>query len=670
MSNNSQGNSDQGKKLRQTTIGELFGVSDKRKRNENNSGESYIESLRKKRNEGVNNNNLSNANESSSSKFPPFKEKASKSFSNNNNTINYINNNNNSCNGIPTNTKKRVYVEGWNQDHVKLPCHENNVYFQNSKQLSKWYLIKTLLSQKITSVKQLTQVIATINSNWTVQTSTFYSLEVLFESILKQEERDVFFNTTLPCLQKLALELPDLIPKKSIPLLLQDKEYNVELTRKQICCLLFHAFLCTFPRRNKVTNPSDEYYSFPTINFITLFKKSPLRKIKKNNSGNNNSNKNTTPVTNNTTNNNTSVGSSSNDTNNNGGTTEIINIDDTSILDETIIDELVSPLGEDFSFVEEEYEETNLLIEKLKTIIHYFTKMVIYINNNDPIINEIVSFERKVLLQTNEEMVDLVWKKSEEKLCKLEIFDMGTIEDNSPKTLRCCHVDFANCSIGGGVLGFGAVQEEIRFLINTECIVSRLFTEELLDNEVLLIKNSKRFAKYEGYSYSYKFAGDFTDNDPNYSIVCIDAQNYNSNSFRSTRDQYKEHNIVRELNKIYLGFLSSVNNDCTIISTGNLGCGAFGGCPKLKFLIQLMALSQTKMFYEKQEDKAKIFLNYFTFYNIELKKQLKEVYTLLFQLEVSVSELFNIICSYNTKKATPTQDLFGFVVDQLISEQI
>ena len=38
-------------------------------------------------------------------------------------------------------------------------------------------------------------------------------------------------------------------------------------------------------------------------------------------------------------------------------------------------------------------------------------------------------------------------------------------------------VDFANKFVGGGVLGDGCVQEEIRFLINPELIVTRLFTE-------------------------------------------------------------------------------------------------------------------------------------------------------------------------------------------------
>jgi poly(ADP-ribose) glycohydrolase len=44
--------------------------------------------------------------------------------------------------------------------------------------------------------------------------------------------------------------------------------------------------------------------------------------------------------------------------------------------------------------------------------------------------------------------------------------------------------------VGGGVLGTGCVQEEIRFVICPELIVSRLFTECLADNEALIISGN------------------------------------------------------------------------------------------------------------------------------------------------------------------------------------
>lgn len=42
-------------------------------------------------------------------------------------------------------------------------------------------------------------------------------------------------------------------------------------------------------------------------------------------------------------------------------------------------------------------------------------------------------------------------------------------------------------NIGGGVLRYGCVQEEIRFVICPELIVSRLFVEQLGNGEAVII---------------------------------------------------------------------------------------------------------------------------------------------------------------------------------------
>ena len=53
-------------------------------------------------------------------------------------------------------------------------------------------------------------------------------------------------------------------------------------------------------------------------------------------------------------------------------------------------------------------------------------------------------------------------------------------------------VDFANEYVGGGVLGRGAVQEELFFLQHPELIASRIFTERLLDKECLVGEVTKK----------------------------------------------------------------------------------------------------------------------------------------------------------------------------------
>ncbi|TRY75215.1 hypothetical protein TCAL_16810 [Tigriopus californicus] len=76
------------------------------------------------------------------------------------------------------------------------------------------------------------------------------------------------------------------------------------------------------------------------------------------------------------------------------------------------------------------------------------------------------------------------WHKSKKQLTELHINAKGTIEDDGFGMLQ---VDFANALVGGGVLGHGCVQEEIRFLISPELILSRLFTEGSSGNECLVV---------------------------------------------------------------------------------------------------------------------------------------------------------------------------------------
>lgn len=131
----------------------------------------------------------------------------------------------------------------------------------------------------------------------------------------------------------------------------------------------------------------------------------------------------------------------------------------------------------------------------------------------------------------------------------LHVTDFGTIEDQGEGLLQ---VDFANKYIGGGVLNFGCVQEEIRFMICPELLCSRLFTEVLEDNECLTIMGCERFSAYEGYSSSFQWNGDYLDTTPldsfrrrKCTIVAIDAT-----LFRARHLQYKEDMLKRELNKV------------------------------------------------------------------------------------------------------------------------
>lgn len=131
----------------------------------------------------------------------------------------------------------------------------------------------------------------------------------------------------------------------------------------------------------------------------------------------------------------------------------------------------------------------------------------------------------------------------------LHVSDKGTIEDDGEGLLQ---VDFANKYMGGGVLNYGCVQEEIRFVICPELLISRLFTECLEDNECMIIMGCERFSAYRGYASSFAYTGNITDETPcdssrrrKCTIVAIDAI-----PFSNRKLQYKENMLKRELNKV------------------------------------------------------------------------------------------------------------------------
>ncbi|ESN94950.1 hypothetical protein HELRODRAFT_184479, partial [Helobdella robusta] len=112
-------------------------------------------------------------------------------------------------------------------------------------------------------------------------------------------------------------------------------------------------------------------------------------------------------------------------------------------------------------------------------------------------------------------------------------------------------VDFAIKLVGGGVLGRGCVQEEMRFLICPDLIVARLFTEELDDNECLLVTGAERFSSYECYSHTFKWSRPYHDAalfDKHgrrlTQVVAMDALH-----FTEENEQLTEEKTARELNK-------------------------------------------------------------------------------------------------------------------------
>jgi len=201
-------------------------------------------------------------------------------------------------------------------------------------------------------------------------------------------------------------------------------------------------------------------------------------------------------------------------------------------------------------------------------------------------------------------------------------------------------VDFANRRVGGGVLGRGCVQEEIRFAICPELIVAKLFTANLQDNECLMVTGCEQFSEYSGYSSSFKYVKGFQDNTEKdqfgrrrVQVLVMDAH-----AFKTYEEQFQTLWIEREVNKAYCGFYEPADQNqeprCPI-ATGNWGCGVFKGDPRLKFLLQLMAASQ-----------AGRELVYYTAGDKKLQAEFVTMYRILSRRKCTVGQVFQLIGDY------------------------
>jgi len=267
--------------------------------------------------------------------------------------------------------------------------------------------------------------------------------------------------------------------------------------------------------------------------------------------------------------------------------------------------------------------------EKLKCLFHYFRK----VTSKEPC--GTVSFRRQNIDKNS--IPD--WKSSKKQLCKLHVMSSGTIDDDGIGMLQ---MDFANKFVGGGVLGWGCVQEEIRFITCPELIVSMLFVERLDDRDAMIVTGCERYCSSIGYADSFRFEGDFNDQTPRDSwgrryteVLAIDAQPFNYKRL----EQYKSNWLEREVCKAYAGFYapsipSAFRN---AIATGNWGCGVFKGDPRLKSLLQLIAATETG------RD-----VLYFSFKDVDLCKDIYNMYKLLTEKKVSVGDLWALLLDYHS----------------------
>jgi poly(ADP-ribose) glycohydrolase len=137
------------------------------------------------------------------------------------------------------------------------------------------------------------------------------------------------------------------------------------------------------------------------------------------------------------------------------------------------------------------------------------------------------------------------------------------------------------------------VQEEIRFAVSPELLFGMLLSPRMREGEAIVLRGAERFSRTRGYGASLAFAGRFddaspraADGTPEVEVVAIDAVDYRG---ADARAQYTPEDVLRELNKARSGFGRDAAQ--RPIASGNWGCGAFGGDPALKAVIQWLAAS-------------------------------------------------------------------------------
>jgi len=506
------------------------------------------------------------------------------------------------------------------QNHIPLPCYQGD----------QWNSVEKLLVKPITSIENFEQIC-----------SSFHDYEFEFSLLrlyLKKKKNYDYFFYVLSMIQASVLEMPKLFKSHPfIPILLSPSSSSggmistVSFTREQIRCLLAAAFFGFLPDPNEYINEKEYFSSFMESS------------------------------------------SSENDSGR----------DKTKKKQRTM--RPFHQLGLTFLFLLRQRPSYDSFA-KIDCLLHYFDKSG---TSKDFSPKEVVKFHRRRLecltgsSNSNNQTISenkstfSNWSKSKKPIKSFKVYDIESFKgiEDIP---GCLHADFANQYIGGGVLHQGSVQEEILFMIKPECLLSLEFTPVLDILECVLIEGAQRFSQHKGYGDTFEWESDYISNpftvaseSENVNIKQQDTNNnnyyYNNLNNNSINSGNEVNQILvfdasmgggdllpevfhRDLFKVYCGVLPwGKSVEFLPFATGNWGCGAFGGTKEVKFLIQLLAIS------EAGRD-----LIYHTFKDSEFTEILKKVNKILQQQKLTVGDLYQFIMDYSAKYKEKYMKLMNF----------
>lgn len=156
-----------------------------------------------------------------------------------------------------------------------------------------------------------------------------------------------------------------------------------------------------------------------------------------------------------------------------------------------------------FYFLGKNYQKRkNLIPHKIAGMFQYFKCM-----QNDDLHNKEGKYLR-IIRKVLPSPID--WSKIDMNLCNISVNKDGSITDR----IDTIHSIFANKRVGGGVLSFGMVQEEILEMKAPETLIGVLLCEIMKDNEAVYIQGYEEFNNYEGYGDKTVLNGISKDKSP------------------------------------------------------------------------------------------------------------------------------------------------------------